>query len=109
GRGMTALTSHEFASKHTRMNALATRLAAVPALLKTARLRVQKPMRASLEVLPPTTKGLGVTLRGTIAKIDVKDLDGDAPLKARLAKSALDAAAALDAYTTDILGAFPIA
>jgi uncharacterized protein (DUF885 family) len=109
GGGITALTSHEFASKHTRMNALATRLAAVPALLKTARLRVQKPMRASLEVLSPMTKGLGLTLRGSIAKIDAKELDGDVPLKTRLAKSALDAAAALDAYSADISGAFPVA
>ncbi len=109
GQGITTLTSHEFASKHTRMDALATRLAAVPALLKTARLRVQKPMRASLEVLTPMTKGLGVTLRSSIAKIDAKDLDGDLPLKTRLAKSALEAAAALDAYSADILGAFPIA
>ena len=109
GRGITTLTSHEFASKHTRMDALATRLVAVPALLKTARLRVQKPMRAALEVLSPMIKGLGLTLRGSIAKVDARELDGDVPLKTRLAKSALDAATALDAYNTDISGAFPLA
>jgi uncharacterized protein (DUF885 family) len=107
GFGISRIISHEYASKHTRMNALQTRLAKVPELLKTARGRIAKPNRAGLENCAVVAPGLVRLLRDQLAKTDAKELEGDAPLAKRLADSAIAAAAAIEAYAKDVAKSFP--
>ncbi len=107
GEGITSLTVHPFASKHTRMNALSTRLAAIPDLLKTARGRVASPEHASMEELPIVGEGLVQVLRGELAHVDAVSVDGDAPLAERTKKGALAAAVAIEAYVNELKKTFP--
>ncbi|MDB4994069.1 MAG: hypothetical protein JWM74_1501, partial [Myxococcaceae bacterium] len=109
GSGITSLTSHAFAPKRTRMDALATRLEGVPGLLATARSRLVKPEKSSLELLPVIAGGLVMTLRTDLAKTDPTSIDRDTKLAERLAKAALAAATAIDAYVADVTKTFPVA
>jgi uncharacterized protein (DUF885 family) len=108
GSGVTGLVDHDYAPKHTRMNALATRLSRVPALLTTARARLVKPSRAGLENLAIVAKGLSGMLRGAIANEAPKDVGDDAPLRDRLKKGATDAAAAIESYAAEVAKAYPV-
>jgi len=62
GQAIVGLTDHEYALKHARMDALATRLARVPALLDVARARSKRPTHAALENLAIMAKGMVATL-----------------------------------------------
>jgi uncharacterized protein (DUF885 family) len=107
GNGITTLTTHPFASKHDRMNSLAARLAKVPALLAAARARLRAPSRAGLESVAIVGAALGRMLRDDVAKTEVGELEGDAPLADRLKKAANGAAAGIEAYAAEIAKTFP--
>jgi uncharacterized protein (DUF885 family) len=109
GRAIVSITDHDYAPKHARMDALATRLAKIPALLDVARGRVKGSSHASLENLAVIGKGLGAMLRGPAVAEWTKNLDADAPLQARLKKGADDAANAIAAYVASVDKAFPLA
>ena len=120
GNGITGLVDHDYAPKHTRMNALATRLARIPDLLKAARARLKEPSRASLENAAIVAKGMAGMLRGPAVAEWMRSLEPpsgasakagavDVPLDARLKKGASDAAAAIDAYAADVAKTFPVA
>jgi uncharacterized protein (DUF885 family) len=108
GGGITSLTTHDYAPMPTRYATLATRLAAVPELVKVARARLTKATRAGYENVQVTEPGLARALRGEIAKLDARSLGNDANLVDRLRASALSAAAALDAYVEDVKKSYPI-
>jgi uncharacterized protein (DUF885 family) len=109
GESLTALTDHEYAPKHARIDALATRLAHVPALLDIARARLKQPSHAALENLGIVAKGLAAMLRGGAVDEWKEGLSADAPLQARVGAGAKAAAAAIDAYTTAVQKDFPLA
>jgi uncharacterized protein (DUF885 family) len=122
GIGVTGLVDHDYAPKHTRMNALATRIARIPELLKTARARLKSPSRAALENTAIVAKGMSGMMRGPAVAEWVKWAEmpaastgsagkgrEDVPLEQRLKKGAADAAAAIDAYAADVTKSFPIA
>ena len=122
GGGISSLVDHDYAPKHTRMNALATRLAHVPDLLKAARGRLKTPSRAALENTAIVAKGIAGMLRGPGAREWLGSIEPgeagatptkkgavDSPLDARLKKGAADAAAAVDAYAAEIAKTFPTA
>jgi hypothetical protein len=71
GWGITSLTSHDYAPLKVRMTALATRLEAVPELLKAARGRLKKATRAGFENMGVVAPGLARALRTEIAKQDL--------------------------------------
>jgi uncharacterized protein (DUF885 family) len=109
GMAVTGLTNHDYAPKHARIDALATRLAHVPALLDVAHARVKQPSRAALENTAIVAKGLTTMLRGPAVAEWQGGLENDAPLQARVAKGAADAAVAIDGYLAAVQRAFPIA
>ena len=108
GSGLSALTSHEFAPKHVRMDAASSRLGKVPDLLKAARARLKSPTRAAMENVAIVAPGLVRMLRGDLGKTDVKDLQGDAPLRDRLHANAESAASAITAYAAELGKTFPL-
>jgi uncharacterized protein (DUF885 family) len=107
GQGITTLTSHDYAPMHVRYTALATRLAAVPDLLKTARGRLKKCTRAGFENLGIVAAGLSRALRTETAKQDVALLENDKALVESLRTVATAAASAIDAYVEDVKKSFP--
>ncbi len=109
GAAILGLVDHDYAPKHDRMNALATRLARVPAMLDVARARVKAPSHAALENLAVVGKGLPAMLRGPGVVDWQKGLEADKPLQDRLAASAKTVATAIDVYVVAIGKAFPIA
>ena len=108
GEGMSSLTAHEYAPARVRFTALATRLEAVPAMVKVARGRLKKATRAGYENLLVSGPGIARSLRTELAKIDVRALDGDQALTDRVRASALAAAGALEAYVEDVKKSFPV-
>jgi uncharacterized protein (DUF885 family) len=107
GQGITTLTTHEYAPMHVRYAALATRLRAVPDLLKTARGRLKKATRAGFENMSVMAAGLSRALKTEIPKQDLAALDNDQALLDELRAASQGAAAALDAYREDVTKAFP--
>jgi uncharacterized protein (DUF885 family) len=108
GTAILGLVDHEYAPKHDRMNALATRLARIPGVLDVARARLKAPSRAALENLAIVGKGLPSMLRGASVGEWQKGLEADAPLQQRLAKGAADVASAIDAYVKSVTAQFPV-
>jgi uncharacterized protein (DUF885 family) len=107
GDGVTSLTTHEYAPMHVRYAALATRLAAVPDLVRVARGRLKKATRAGFENVLITEPGLSRALRMEVAKVDVRSLDNDQSLADGVRAAATAAATALDAYVEDLEKSFP--
>ncbi len=108
GSGLSSLTSHEFASKHARMDSVASRLNKVPELLRVARTRIKTPSRAAMENVAVVAPGLVRMLRTDIAKTDVKDLQGDVALHQRLVTSSDKAAAAIESYAAELTKTYPL-
>jgi uncharacterized protein (DUF885 family) len=106
GDGITSLTTHDYAPMRVRYAALATRLAAVPDLVKVARGRLKKASRAGFENVLITAPGLARALRMEVAKVDVRSLDNDQSLADGVRASALAASTALDAYVEDLKKSF---
>jgi uncharacterized protein (DUF885 family) len=109
GTGVTGLVDHDYAPKRARMDALATRLAEVPALLHAARARLRRPSRAALENLAIVARGMSGMLRGSITTEGPRGLETVPAVGARLVASAAAAAAAVDAYAAEVSAAYPIA
>ena len=109
GAGVTGLVDHDYAPKRARMDALATRLAEVPALLGAARARLRKPGRAALENLGIVARGMSAMLRGSITTEGPRGLETVPAVGARHVTSAAAAADAIDAYAAEVTGAYPIA
>lgn len=107
GYGIDRILAHPYAPMQTRMDALSSRLGKVPALLATARGRLDKPRKAGLENAEMVSKGLVALLRSPVTKVDPKNIGNDAALAARLAKNAEDAAKAIDTYAKDVAKTFP--
>ena len=108
GEGITSLTTHEYAPARVRYAALATRLAAVPDLLKVARARLTKATRAGYDNVQIIEPGLSRSLRTELARTDAGAVDSDQVLAERLRSAALGAAASLDAYVDDVKRSFPV-
>ncbi len=107
GYGMDRILAHPYAPLQTRMDALSSRLGKVPALLATARGRLDKPRKACLENAEMVSKGLVMLLHSNVTKVDPKTVGNDAALVARLRKNAEEAARAIDLYAKDVAKTFP--
>jgi uncharacterized protein (DUF885 family) len=107
--GLDRILAHPYAPLRVRMAAIASRLGAVPALLATARSRLDHPRIAGCELEPVVAQGLVAMMDSEILHPRPEALDGDSALADLVRANAEAAKTAIADYDKTVATLLPSA